>query len=1156
MTATISMAIHRVCLMGMIAVILANISSLSIAGSDILQSQTDLETGFKHPPHAAKPSMYWLWLNGYVNHDYLDQELATFAAHGIGGLCIFDMGARGNKDFFPPSGPAFMDEAFLDTVALTAELAQKHELDIQLAACSSWDLGGAWVQPEHASMGLYRSEISVQGPTSYKAALPMPPLPTDAPKTADGHPAFLKDIAVLAIPKVQHQPGYEFIFRLPRDQVHHIDHMVLYNTESDNAKTYGPQHLFARDFSVAVSVGEPKSTDFHEIMRASLAPHTQGQRFDFPPTGARFVRLRIHNGHNSQFDSIQLGEFEVYATNGTNVAASIEIDRTQDSAEIIWCNSELSVGKRWAAANIHDGSKTGASGSWQAAGLPPLLITDRSQIINLTEYLDDQGVLTWQVPQGRWTLMRFVCANTGERLKVPSPQSDGLATDHFSSTATRAFIETLTTRLQQRLGDLRDTRIKQLYLPSYEVVGAKWTPDFLEQFHRYRGYDMTRFLPVLAGCQVESDEQTLRFIYDFRKTLGDLLVDAYYRTASETARAAGLGIEAEAGGPGPPVHQVPVDALKALGAIDEMRGEFWPWRPDRNQLWVVKETACAAHVYGRPRVSMEAFTGFRHWEDGPFDLKPSADRAFCEGMNRVVWHTSSHQPPEAGKPGWVYGAGSHLTPNLVWWPMGKPFLDYLSRCSFLLQQGLFVGDVCYYYGDQGYNFVPPKHIDPSLGDGYDYDVANPEVILTRMQVRDGRITLPDGMQYELLVLPDREDIDLVVLKKIGQLVHAGATVVGPKPTRANGLTDYPRRDREVTQHAERIWGNCDGQGIRSHRFGKGQVIHGLSLRDILAKRGIGPDFQFTSERQDTQIDYIHRRTDQEDIYFVRNKKARAEHIEITCRVTGKVPELWCPQSGRMHTVPAYNQTDQGTRLALSLESYGSVFVVFRHPAPPVHVQTSTPGLQVTHKTDDSLEVSASKSGSYQLETSDKRSLAVTIPDLPKARQLKGPWTLHFAKGWGAPNSVVLPQLRSWTDFEDPGIRHFSGIARYELSFDLPRNWLGSNRQVHLDLGKLWAVGRVRLNGQPLGILWTPPYHVDISDAAHLGQNKLEVEIANTWSNRLVGDTTLPDDQRFCRTNITVSGTPGRPWKDVPLRESGLLGPVRLIPAVRKTVKLR
>ncbi len=555
------------------------------------------------------------------------------------------------------------------------------------------------------------------------------------------------------------------------------------------------------------------AASFRDIVTGSLAPHTDAQPFDFDALEARYVRLTILNGHNPQRQQVQLAEFEIYSTDGINIGGSKSVSYTRDAADLVWYSSESAQGGDYLAANLHDGAKARPDGIWSFAGPPPLIIRDRTQILNITDQLDASGRLNWSVPEGKWTVMRFVCANTGERLKVPSPNSDGLATDHFNAEATRVFVQTIIDRLTPRLGNLREAGIKQLYLPSYEVVGAKWTPDFLDQFQHYRHYDMTQYLPVFAGCIVESEEQTRRFLYDFEKTLGELLIDAYYRTASEAARRAGLGIEAEAGGPGPPVHQVPVDALQALGAIDEMRGEFWPWRPDRNGLWVVKETACAAHIYGHRRVHMEAFTGFHHWTDGPSFLKISADRAFCEGMNHVVWHTASHQPPEAGQPGWVYGAGTHLTPNLVWWPMAKPFLDYLARCSYLLQQGLFVGDVCYYYGDQGSNFVPPKHIDPALGYGYDYDVTNREVLLQRMTVQDGRITLPDGMQYELLVLPEREDIDLQVLQKLEQLVAQGATIVGPKPNRTGGLEGYPQRDQQVRQWADKLWGDCDGRTV-------------------------------------------------------------------------------------------------------------------------------------------------------------------------------------------------------------------------------------------------------------------------------------------------------------------------------------------------------
>jgi hypothetical protein len=547
---------------------------------------------------------------------------------------------------------------------------------------------------------------------------------------------------------------------------------------------------------------------------------------------------------------------------------------------------------------------------------------------------------------------------------------------------------------------------------------------------------------------------------------------------------------------------------------------------------------------------MEAFTAFRHWQDGPFDLKPSADRAFCEGMNHVVWHTSCHQPPEAGKPGWVYGAGTHLTPNLVWWPMAKPFIQYLSRCSFMLQQGQFVANVCYYYGDQGFNFVPPKHIDPSLGFGYDYDVVNAEVILQRMAVRDGRIVLPDGMCYELLVLPDRQDINLQVLQKIADLVQAGATVVGPKPTRSTGLTGYPDYDRTVRELADSLWGDCDGRTVSEHRFGKGKIVWGQSLRQILLQRGVGPDFSYTSDRdpasrepkEGADLDYIHRRTAEADVYFIRNKAMRSEAVNAYFRVSDKVPELWFPDTGkiveqlvyRCKASPSGEQTAQGLRVPLQFGPADSLFVVFRKSDDRPHLQRIA----------------------YSVQRADFLHAPRCTLKNPAEIGLTGPWKVYFPAGWGAPDSVSFAKLMSWTEHENPGIRYFSGIARYEKEFEVPRQWPRDSSRLYIDLGRLWCIGEVFLNGKSLGIVWKPPYRLNITDAVKPGINRLEVEVANTWANRLVGDALSPEGQSYCRTNITGSGTPRKPWREVPLRESGLLGPVRLVMAVEKTVALR
>jgi len=1078
----------------------------------------DLEAGFRDPPDEARPSAYWLWLNGYVNRAHVERELQAYYDVGVRGLCIFDMGARGAAEAMPPAGPAFMSEQSVDDIAHAVQVAGQIGMDVELSVASSWDMGGSWVEPRHASMGLFQTETLIDGPASVDEILPFPTIPAKAPRHADGTPVFYKDVAVLAIPAGRRVPGYDFVFKLDRNDHNSLDYAVLSNSASDNAKKYGDLHLFAKDFSIAVSTTSPTADAFREVLHASLKPTIGPQRFDLPAVAARYVRLRILSGHNAAFDRVQLGEFELFDTEGVNVVASHAADRNRDGAELLGYPPALGRDKSWTAENLHDGSTVGAGGSWCSAGPPPLLIDDPTKIVDLTDRIDADGRLQWDAPAGPWSLVRYVCANTGEHLKVPSPNSDGLATDHFSREATQTFLEYLIDRLQAKVGKLDETALKQLYLASYEVRGTIWTPDMIEQFRNYRGYDMTPFLPALSSNIVRSDDATRRFIYDYRKTLGDLLVDAYYKTAVETAHAAGLGVESEAGGPGPPIHQVPVDALKALGALDEVRGEFWPKRPEADQLWVVKETACAAHTYGKRRVHMEAFTSMYHWQDGPFELKPSADRAFCEGMNHVVWHTGAHQPPEAGRPGWVYGAGTHLNTNLVWWSKAKPFLDYLSRCSFLLQQGHFVADVCYYYGDQGYNFVPPKHVDPSLGAGRDYDVANAEVVVNRMSVRDGRITLPDGMQYELLVLPDREDIDIVVLRKIEELVRAGGTVVGPKPTRTGGLTDHPARDDQVKQLADQLWGDCDGKRVLQHRYGSGKIVWGRTLQEILLQRRLGADFRFVSEKEDADLDFIHRRTAEADIYFVRNKQMRSVSVDAFFRVSGKAPEFWLPDSGKVVRRPAYEQLAEAVRVPLRLPPAGSLFVVFRQPDGP-------------------------HAGTTQVEKAE----------VPTATTLAGPWTVHFPDGLGAPNRVELTTLQSWTEHEHPGIRYFSGIARYETEIQIPSEWLQEDRRLLLELGRLWAVGEVWLNGKPLGIVWKPPYRVEIGKAAQPGRNRLEIEIANTWSNRLVGDALLPPEDRYCRTNITRTGTPGKAWKDVPLHESGLLGPVRLIPVVEKTV---
>ena len=1121
---------------------------------------SDLAVGFRDPPPAARPHAYWCWLDGYAKPDHFAYELAEMKAKGLSGVYLFDVGARDPDDVIP-AGPAFMGPESVRAIAHAVREATRIGIDVGLVTSSSWNAGGSWVTPEHAAMGLYQSQIVCEGPAKLSEVLPFPGVPEKCPKRPDGLPAFYRDVAVLAMPQLERLPGHEFLFEVSPPGEHTVDHVVLYNTPSEDPKRDGELHLFAKEFAVSISATGTDPEDFKEVVHASLAPSTDAQRFDFPPARTRYVKLLVLSGHNPKFDRVELGEFEAYSTGGANVVSLYHSEGSRTGAKLLRYSSALRPEgeKEWTAANIHDGAKTAPHGSWSSAGAPPTVIEDLDSVVDLTGRLDSNGRLVWDVPPGKWTIMRFVCTNTGQGLAIPSPNSHGLAIDHFNARATEMHFRSMLDKLRAELGPLEKTALKMTYVCSYELRGAAWTPDFLQQFRSYRGYDMTPYLPVVFGSVVESREVTDRFLYDYRKTQGDLLVDAFYRRGREISNEYGLKLCAEAGGPGPPLHNVPVDALKAQGAMDIPRGEFW----NAHNVWVVKETACAAHVYGKPVVDMEAFTSWRHWQDGPWESKPLADRAMCGGTNHFTFHTGSHNPPEAGKPGWVYHAGTHMNPNLAWWPKARAWVDYLARCSYLLQQGLFVADVCYYYGDQGYNFVPPKHVDPALGPGYDYDVANAEVILTRMDVKDGRITLPDGLGYELLVLPDRDDVDWDVLQKLEKLVAAGATVVGRKPVRSNGLTDYPERDAKVRALADKLWGPCDGKKVREHSYGQGKVLCGPSLREILLARGIGPDFQFTSRSEGADLDYLHRRTEGADVYFVWNKSPRWEEVDCTFRVTDRAPELWLPDTGETGAQPVFDRVEGGTRVPLRLAPHGSVFVVFREQPAQDHVVRLSKGdrqvfpvaagavrelpcAEVLPGEKSQLDLLAWEPGTYRLETAAGKRAQVEVPAIPPPHKITGPWEVRFAKGWGAPESAVFEKLISWTDHPDDGIKYFSGVARYEREFELPAGLPAPDQRLTLDLGHVRFVAEAWLNDRPLGIVWKPPFRLDVTAAARPGKNRLVVEVANTWSNRLTGDARSPEGKRYCNTNMTKALTWELPWKDAPLHESGLMGPVRVI----------
>jgi hypothetical protein len=739
-----------------------------------------------------------------------------------------------------------------------------------------------------------------------------------------------------------------------------------------------------------------------------------------------------------------------------------------------------------------------------------------NRVIDITDKIDKDGYLNWDVPAGKWKVIRTGHRMTGSRLMIAQPEADGLSVDWFD----RKGVDLQFAKWGRMLIDeAAKVGNKPIYFcdDSFEDGFPNWTANILTHFKNYRGYDAAPYLPVLSGYLVSSAEISDRFLNDYRKTLGDLMADEHYKHFADLCHAEGMMVQNESAGPSRS-GTICMDGLKNLGRSDFPMGEFWLGpnhedestltddkaygvsRLDKGQNKVTKMVASAAHIYGKTTVSAEAFTTMRHWLDYPGSLKQALDRAYCEGVNRIAIHTSTASRPKDGKPGYEYGAGTHFNPNVTWWEKSGAFFDYVARCQYLLRLGRFVADVLFYNGDVAPNLVAQKHIDPGLGRGYDYDVCNEEVLLTRVSTKYGRIVLPNGMNYAVLVLPDNTRMPLKVLRKISELVKAGATVIGPAPVEDSGLVNYPHCDAEIKILAKQLWRNIDGKNIKQNHYGAGRIIFGDTIRKVLMDKNIQPDFEYTGG-EDVWLDFIHRSTPESEIYFVTNRHGKAVRSDCTFRVAAHAPEIWNAVTAKIDNKVNYKVVNGRIVIGMDFEAFQSFFIVF-----PKNSGLTTP-------------------------------LACTnFPELKLVQELTGTWDVAFDTKWGGPGSVEFHGLQNWSKSADDRIKHFSGKAIYTKNID----WnIDSKKPVYLDLGLVKNIADVWLNGKHLGIVWTAPWRIDISPAIKQGRNLLKIEVINLWPNRLIGDAALLPEKKLTNTNIAFK-------PDAPLLPSGLLGPVTIL----------
>ena len=773
---------------------------------------------------------------------------------------------------------------------------------------------------------------------------------------------------------------------------------------------------------------------------------------------------------------------------------------------------------------------------------------DQASIIDLTSRLDASGRLTWTAPPGEWTILRIGYQPTG-RQNVPAPlPGRGLESDKLSATATDLHWQAFIAPHLQRIGDRAGRVFTGVLIDSFEAGHQNWNATFAEDFRRLRGYDLRLFLPALTGRVVESASTTEKFLWDFRKTIGDLIAKNYYARNAELSHEAGLAFLCEPYG----VYGNTNDFTVA-GLVDVPVAEWWAGRDEFDNT--AKLASSAAHLHGRQIVGAEAYTGLPTtiFSAYPFGMKAQGDFFFTRGINRFFFHTFVHDP-YGKKPGFGLGPyGSRFDPRNTWWPFAHAWIEYLSRCEYLLQQGDFVADVLYFVGEDAPQAAMSREsLTPHPPFGYDYDFSDPDSF-AQLQVREGRVVAPSGMSYRVLVLPPTRYLRPELIETVERLLNAGATVVGERPLGTPGLEGGPEAEKRLTEIANRIWGTSRRAAGYSIAIGQGRLYSGLPLDAVFADLDVAPDFTFreveaTGEDADAGVEYIHRRRGETEIYFVSNQEDRSRMIEAEFRVSGRVPELWSPESGAIAAAPTFRQTeDARMAVRLSLDPAGSVFVVFREP-----LRDDLPTL-----------------GGTAASAGDSRRVAPTV-------ELSGAWQVAFPPESGAPASVEFPRLSSWTEQADPDVKYFSGIATYRYVLEQLPDSLAGAPSIALDLGNVQVIAEVTINGRNLGVLWKKPYRVDVTEALQPGRNLIEVRVANLWLNRLIGDHALPEDTAW---TSDIDKTPGsglglekipdwvindtpRPsakrrgyftwqWPNLPEREllpSGLLGPVKLIGA--------
>jgi len=1322
---------------------------------DAVQSADSLESGFASPPDSARARTWWHWINGIVSKEGISRDLEAIKQAGIGGVHLFQQGDT-------IQGPVqYGSEENMDLMHFAAQEADRLGLEFTMSntpGCAG--SGGPWITPELSMQQLVWSEAFVSGGNQVKIMLQKP----------YANLGYYQDSLVLAFPslKGEEKPMRDTLKKISSNSGA-IDDTILTDYDLAGGVEVTPGSA-GQSAYVQLEFSQPftaRSIFVHFTQGNAGGPGGGPAPPGGPPGAGSGLALEASD-NGAQFRKIS----DLTITRNTE-GPVVPVLQTIPTVEAKFFRilfpsagrvSEIQLN---GAVRFSDWARKINLGGWGASrdvltGAEPQYTDDSviapESVVDISKYMNAQGELDWQAPEGNWTILRIGHTSNGTKGHPQPEGGQGLECDKFSKEAMDFHFDKMFGDMISTLAKLKIKGLTGGLIDSYEAGLQNWTAKMPEEFQKRRGYSIVQYMPALSGRIVGNQDITDRFLWDLRRTQADLMADNYYGRFAELCKEHGMISYAEPYGG-------PFEEMQSGSRVDVPMGEFWTGTGLQGS---VKTAASIAHTYGKSLVGAESFTSqptFSKWQEYPYSLKAQGDWMFTQGLNQMVFHQYVHQANTKVAPGLTMrSVGSLFSVNATWWNQSRPWQDYLARCQYMLSQGLFVADVLYYNGEDiiesGMRSGP---MNPALPKGYDYDTVNSEVLLTRASIKDGCITMPDGASYSVLVLPDKK-LTPEMLSRIRDLTSQGmrAVVTGRAQTQSPSLAGYPENDNKLKDIAAKLWGDMNGTTEKEHSLEAGTVFWGMTLKEVLDRLNIKPDFEFTSRSGDAPISYIHKQIEGGDVYFVTNRRRQSAELVCDFRVSDKQPELWNPDTGKITPVDFYELVDGRVRMPLHLDPAGSTFVVFRSQGrekqilkvdrsgnsllstepfasikagrypdvknnftisvwvkpevdislavgggrgfggppggggvgflfyPPsgeeaygrghsangltvgrngiclyersgnnavgvlaaaipiegwshvaVVYKDSTPSIYVNGKlaatgrksgsivhpgvneafeasqgtyligdvgklellpkamSEDEINLLAGngvpdveeppvielaggssgemlfwQDGVYSFKDNQGGTSTVEISGIGQATKISVPWEVRFTSASGAPTATVLDELMSLHKNSEEGIRYFSGTATYTTLFNVEADATTNGKRLFLDLGRVEVSAEVLVNDRNLGILWKPPYQVDITDAVRVGVNDLEVRVANLWPNRLIGDEQLPEEVKFGPETgeqgnqvetlpdwyLKNEAKPGAritfaSWKhyskDSPLLESGLLGPVRLRTAVRK-----